>query len=167
MADGIVKSARGPQRRAPRKGGWTLEKRTAFLDHLAATCNVSLSVKAVGMTDKGVRELRKRDPVFAQLWTDALEAGYDVLKTELLREAIGGSIENPASVDATRASVPPGTGFNPDLALRILAQRDGAGARPRAGGRPVTKRVPIEEVEAVLTKRLDAIARRLTRIGKA
>ncbi len=46
------------QVRKAAKGGWTPAKRAAFLEHLAATCNIAASARAVGMAPRGAHASR-------------------------------------------------------------------------------------------------------------
>lgn len=161
---------RRPQLRAVPARGWTKAKRQTFLDHLAAACNVTASAKAAGMKARGVHQLRQRDPAFAALWREALDAGYEVVEERLLCHALRGSDaareDNPDDVDGTRAVVPQAP-FDTHLAMAILAQRNRQYPDKRhGGGRPVYKQVSAEEVEQVLLRRLAAIEARLKREGR-
>lgn len=80
------------QRRTPRKTGWTKARRTRFLHLLKESCNVTDSVRAVGLTLPAAYALRKRDPEFAAGWAEALEQGYAELEMHLLRQSIFGSL---------------------------------------------------------------------------
>lgn len=136
--------------------GWTREKRQTFLDMLAVTCNVGLACAATGMSNAGVYALRRRDPEFAALWRDALLMGYDRLEERLLRRA-GAGVND----------VEFGTGDGPEepldaeLALNLLRNHRPTveGRRKRPGG-PV-QRISREEAQAALSKRLDALEKRL------
>ena len=77
------------QVRKVREGGWTQERRRAFLDQLAACSNVTRAVKAVGLSNAAAYELRARDPDFAAAWEDALETGYTTLESMMLERATG------------------------------------------------------------------------------
>jgi hypothetical protein len=57
----------------PRFGGWTEGLQALFLDHLSRTGQVRLAAAACGLSRQSVYKLRRRDPVFAQKWDDALE----------------------------------------------------------------------------------------------
>ncbi|OYY70025.1 MAG: hypothetical protein B7Y47_11065 [Sphingomonas sp. 28-63-12] len=54
---------------------WTAKKKAAFLDHLAATCNVKESAAVIGVDPGSVYALRRHDLAFSAAWLDALEAG--------------------------------------------------------------------------------------------
>ena len=72
MAAGGGGKAGRLQVRKAAKGGWTPAKRAAFLEHLAATCNIAASARAVGMAPRGAHALKKRDAVFAADWAGAI-----------------------------------------------------------------------------------------------
>ena len=145
------------------KGGWTPAKRAAFLEHLAATCNVAASARAVGMAPRGAHALKARDAVFAADWARAIEAAYETLEVRLLAYALGDAegeaeAESEAEADGDAEAELRGAHFDPRVAVQALGfrRRDAA-----AGGRgPSCKRATIAEVEAALVAKLDAIARR-------
>ena len=151
------------QVRKTAKGGWTPAKRAAFLEHLAATCNIAASARAVGMAPRGAHALKARDAVFAADWAAAIEAAYATLEARLLAYALGeaeGEVEAEAErvADGDAAGESRGAHFDPRVAVQALGfrRRDAA-----AGGRgPSCKRATIAEVEVALVARLDAIARR-------
>ncbi len=151
------------QVRKAAKGGWTPAKRAAFLEHLAATCNIAASARAVGMAPRGAHALKARDAVFAADWAGAIEAAYATLEVRLLAYALGeveGEVEaeSEAEADGDAEAELRGAHFDPRVAVQALGfrRRDAA-----AGGRgPSCKRATIAEVEAALVARLDAIARR-------
>ena len=155
------------QVRKAAKGGWTPAKRAAFLEHLAATCNIAASARAVGMAPRGAHALKARDAVFAADWAGAIEAAYETLEARLLAYALG-EVEGEAEAEAERVADGDADGdagaesrgahFDPRVAVQALGfrRRDAA-----AGGRgPSCKRATIAEVEAALVAKLDAIARR-------
>lgn len=155
------------QVRKPARGGWTPAKRAAFLEHLAGTCNVAASARAVGMAPRGAHALKARDAVFAADWAAAIEAAYETLEARLLAYALGeaeGEVEAEADgvadgdADGDAGAESRGAHFDPRVAVQALGfrRRDAA-----AGGRgPSCKRATIAEVEAALIARLEAIARR-------
>ena len=159
------------QVRKAARGGWTPAKRAAFLEHLAATCNIAASARAVGMAPRGAHALKKRDAVFAADWAAAIEAAYETLEARLLAYALGDAegeseaeaegapeAESGRVADGDAEAELRGAHFDPRVAVQALGfrRRDAA-----AGGRgPSCKRATIAEVEAALVARLDAIARR-------
>jgi hypothetical protein len=72
------------QMRKPYMGKFSVKRRAAFLDHLAATCNVKVAAENSGVTPSAAYQWRRRDAVFAEQWQAALETGYACLETMLL-----------------------------------------------------------------------------------
>jgi len=136
--------------------GWTREKRQTFLDMLAVTCNVALACAEAGMSKPGVYALRRRDPEFATLWRDALLMGYDRLEERLLRRA-GAGVND---VEFGTGDVPEEP-LDAELALNLLRNHRPTvdGRRKRPGGQ--VHRISREEAQAALSKRLDALEKRL------
>jgi hypothetical protein len=62
--------------------------KAAFLDHLAASCNVSWAAAQAGFTSKTFYNLRRKDAGFARSWEEALDDGRTRLRTELIGTAI-------------------------------------------------------------------------------
>lgn len=115
---------------AVRKDGWTKARREGFFAMLSATCNVRASAAAMGMTDCGAYYLRRRDPVFAARWQEALAEGYGRLEQALMALALEGI--DPATVigagiDEARAADGGGDAVVPGVA------RDAGGGAGRAG----------------------------------
>lgn len=145
------------QKRATRKSGWTKARRTIFLDTLAMTCNVRRSAADAGLDPTGAYALRRRDPTFAALWEDALEVGAARLNAALLAHSLSqiGDDDNPVGERAE----PPAGPFDPYVAIKLLQLRE---ARNRKGS-PPSAVATLEEVDAALTRRIAAIAKRLAK----
>ena len=73
--------------------------RRQFLDHLAATANVSASARTAGVASSAVYAERRRSAAFRGDWALALAEGYARLETELLAEAL--QVASPRTGDAT------------------------------------------------------------------
>lgn len=155
------------QVRKAAKGGWTPAKRAAFLEHLAATCNIAASARAVGMAPRGAHALKARDAVFAADWARAIEAAYETLEVRLLAYALGdaeGEVEAESEgeadgvVDGDAEAESRGAHFDPRVAVQALGFRKRAGvAVGGAGAGTLCKRVSLAELEEVLVARLDAL----------
>ena len=166
MAAGAgVKAGRLQVRKAAR-GGWTPAKRAAFLEHLAATCNIAASARAVGMAPRGAHALKKRDAAFAADWAGAIEAAYETLEVRLLAYALGetegeaeaeSEAESEAEADGDAEAELRGAHFDPRVAVQALGFRKRGGAAVGAGAGTLRKRVSLAELEAVLVARLDAL----------
>ncbi|MDY1009433.1 hypothetical protein [Sphingomonas sp. CFBP9019] len=174
MAAGAGVKAGRLQVRKAAKGGWTPAKRAAFLEHLAATCNIAASARAVGMAPRGAHALKKRDAAFAADWAGAIEAAYETLEVRLLAYALGeseGEAEAESEAEAERepdgvvdgdaAAESRGAHFDPRVAVQALGfrKRGGAagGAAGGTGAGTLRKRVSLAELEEVLVARLDAL----------
>lgn len=170
MAAGAGGKAGRLQVRKAARGGWTPAKRAAFLEHLAATCNIAASARAVGMAPRGAHALKKRDAAFAADWAGAIEAAYETLEVRLLAYALGetegeaeaeSEAESEAEADGDAEAELRGAHFDPRVAVQALGfrKRGGAagGAAGGAGAGTLCKRVSLAELEAVLVARLDAL----------
>ena len=62
---------------------WTARVVERFLAHLAETCNLRLSLRAVGFSEASLHEHRKRWPEFDAGCEDALAIGYERIETGL------------------------------------------------------------------------------------
>jgi len=74
--------------------GWTPERQTRFLDHLAEKGNVRAACKRVGLSREAAYRLRRRDPLFARGWAAAMGKAHEVSIEVLADRAIEG-IEEP------------------------------------------------------------------------
>jgi len=156
----VVRCSDGRLRKCKaRRTGWTAGKRRIFLDHLAATSNATASARKAGMGVRSAFALRARDPQFAAEWDAALRQAEARLKGKLVvyaetqgkKAAREGDEENDASdVD----------GFDPDLALRALADSRQSRAGRRRPGNGKFRTATEEETDAELMRLLKALDRR-------
>ena len=132
---------------------WTDAAEAIFLDHLAASCNVTLAAGATGFSKFTVYKRRRVDPAFAARWQAALEQGYARLEMLLVRRATEALEGDPPD---------PGAPF-PDMsvkdAIAILQLHrvsvKGEGARlPGWRARPRS----LDEMRESILKKLEAIA---------
>jgi hypothetical protein len=73
-----------PTSRAPRRDGWTAERRRKFLGYLARGIDVRRSCAGVGLSREAAYNLRRRDPTFAQEWHAALQTARDTAEAAWL-----------------------------------------------------------------------------------
>jgi hypothetical protein len=130
---------RAAQLRALPKRHWSKEKQETFLAHLAATCNVSASLRKVGMSSTGLYQFRRRSAEFRAGWDRALAEGYDNLELAMLKRALSGTLKpilnrNGVKIGTVRE-------FSDSVALRLLTIRH-ATVRGGAGE-------PAEDDEAI------------------
>lgn len=141
-----------PRRKAAR---WTQTMKRAFLDHLAATCDVNAAAAAIEVDAESVHGLRRSDAAFAAGWGEALAAGYEMLETRLIGHALAGGA---GMVGAAGRAEP----IDAELALRLLSEHRGpaagASGRARRGGataRPASR----EQTDAAILRKLAQIER--------
>ncbi len=136
---------------ARRSVHWSRAKRTAFLDHLAGSCNVRESAAAAGVAPVDIYELRRKDARFAAEWQEALLAGYQLLETELVGYALAGGNAAQDIAGATRR-------VDVDIAVKLLGLHRNALLGLRRP-KPLTKRATSEETDRAILKKLDALDR--------
>jgi hypothetical protein len=149
----------GPQRvRTSGAKRFTPEAQAMFLDHLAASCNVSWSAAQAGVSTVTAYTHRRASAGFARDWEDALRHGYVRLETELLGTAIeyAARLRSDDDLPLKHMSV--------REAIALLHRHGGAPGGPTArGGRFRPRPRPLEEARDSILAKLEAIeaARRL------
>ena len=78
----------GPQLIRATGKRWSDAAESKFLDHLAATCNVTAAAEVCGFSGAALYARRRNDPGFARRWQAALETGYLHVETLLLQRAV-------------------------------------------------------------------------------
>ena len=152
----------GPQHNGPlqikktKANGWTKARRNAFLTELAMSCNVRRAHVAAEMAQGSAYRLRRRDPLFAKQWQDALELGYERLELALVRRALEAVDE--LTVDEDREPVEK---MPVALAITLLRQHRASVERGAAIGRRSQPRevATQEDTDAVLIKRIGMVMR--------
>lgn len=79
-------AGRGLMRKRKRPVEFDRDRKQAFLDHFAETCNLEASAAAAGISLAPVYRALKTDPAFAEGFEEALHAGYLFLEAEALRQ---------------------------------------------------------------------------------
>jgi hypothetical protein len=100
VGSGLLVSKDGPQCIRSTGKRWSDEAEALFLDHLAASCNVTAAADACGFSGAAVYYRRRNDPAFAKRWQAALETGYAHVEALLLQraiEALEGFAPDPAT----------------------------------------------------------------------
>lgn len=123
LADLVLRSGGkdGPQRISGGAKRFTPEAQGVFLDHLAASCNVSWSCAQAGISTVTAYNHRRADSGFARGWEEALRHGYVRLETELL----GTAIEYAARLRS-----------DDELPLKHMSVREAISLLHRHGGTP-------------------------------
>lgn len=78
---------RQPQIARAHKGKWTPGAEKRFLDHLAATANVTAAAREAGFARHSIYARRLKWPAFREQWDAALESGYARLEMALVMNA--------------------------------------------------------------------------------
>lgn len=140
------------------RASWSKAMRAAFLDHLAATCNVKQSAAVAKVEVRTLYRIRRREADFAAKWEEALALGYQMIETRLVGHVLAGRWRDAPLEDADDDG-----GIDFDSALRLLGQhRAAAAAKPGKGG-PRPQFASPEDTNATLLKRLRAIEVRRAR----
>lgn len=158
VKDGAIRSGTNrPLQRRTVTHGWTDARRAAFLDHVAASCNIKAAVAAVGMTHTGLYALRRRDAAFAEQLRNALLVGYERLEAELLRKAVAAFEDgDTGGTEAGDVIVAPMT---VEQAMRLLERYQTTNKSSNSGIRDIRHRATQAETDAMLKEQL-AILRR-------
>lgn len=142
---------------------WNRQMTEAFLSHLAGSCNVAASARAIGVTPTQVHHRRRTNTAFAQAWAKALDAGYQLLETRLLGHVLRGGGDDTIAPDDPDCVGPVDWEGGIKLLTLYRARRDG---RAKAGGfKPVV--ATRDETDAAILKKLAVIAAARTRQGEA
>ncbi len=151
----------GKNRRLVRTGGgdrrvkFTPARRELFLENLAASCNVTASAAAAGVSFSAAYRCRMRDPEFRAAWAEAIDQGYAMLEAGLLEQAMRRRRDAEAEEDeAAGPEEPPEVDW--DKALQLLRNRQGGNGGGGEGQR-APRRVPVEELAANLIRRMKAL----------
>lgn len=80
---------------------WSQEAERTFLEHLAATCNVSAAADEAGFSTTAIYNRRMRWPGFAEAWAKAIEQGFARIEAQLI-ETASASLSGAADFDGGR-----------------------------------------------------------------
>lgn len=142
----------GPQIVRSEGARWTDDDEAVFLDHLAASCNVSLSAEAAGFSRFELYKRRRRDPAFAKRWQAALAQGYARIEAALVRRAID-ALEGLSPDPDT-----PIPTMTVEQAMKVLdGHRNTVEGGPRSR-RQWTRPRSLDEVRDSILAKLEAIA---------
>lgn len=142
----------GPQLIRSSGRRWSDAAEARFLDHLAATCNVTASADAAGFTRVAIYKRRRRDSAFAERWQAALDQGYARIEALVLRrieEALEGFVPDPD------LPIPPLTMKD---ALAVLGHHRRSVDRGPRSRRQWARPRSLDEVRDSILAKLEAIA---------
>ncbi len=138
-----------------RRSSWTIKQRGAFLDHLAASCNVRASAEAAGVVFSTAYRMYRRDPEFAAAWDEALAAGYIALETMMVGRAL-----HTLTIPKGKTEVPGVETIDTELALRTLALHKRSVKINPKQGKSRLRQSTEDETNAAIMKKLRALAKR-------
>ena len=145
------------QKRRKRATLFGKTRREAFLEHLAATCNVTASAQAAGVHVTTVYCCRMRDDGFRADWGAALEQGYARLEAALIERAqSGGGRCTVAGDKIVEGPDSPGE-LDWDKAMELLRHHRRGLAGFTKAPRTQALRVPIGELAAKLIRKMKAL----------
>ncbi|HEX8525480.1 hypothetical protein [Allosphingosinicella sp.] len=132
----------------------TEEDEELFLDHLAASCNVTWAAGQIGFSTVALYKRRRNDPDFAERWDRAVAQGLARIDALLIRraeEALEGRIPDPES------PIPVMTVQDAIAILKLHRDQPGGGEgrRPAWPARPRS----LDETRSSILTKLSAIAR--------
>ena len=127
------------------------EQDETFFSTLAASCNVTLSARAAGISPQRCYARRREDAGYRQRWEQALSEGYAKLEMALLERAIAGSEKVTTYKDGSKSVVHE---YPNALAMNLLKMH-------RDTAREADYEVAEEDVSEVRAR----IAQKLDRLG--
>lgn len=126
--------------------------RVVFLDHLAATSNVTAAAAQAGISTSRAYKVRREEQGFARQWLAALAEGYTHLELEVLRRLREGDFKTAD-----------GEKFDFANAIRLLAAHRDTAASSQSKARDVSA----DEVRASIDRKIEEIRRRIAKEKQA
>ena len=131
MAEYVLEGGARVRRVRPSYRSWTAAKQKAFLEALAASCNVKLAAKKAGVSTSMAYVRRNRDATFRAGWDQALATGYAQLEMMLLERALHGVEKTVIGRDGSKTVM---REYSDRVALALLRMhRDSAALADEAG----------------------------------
>ncbi len=148
-----MKNKRQLQKWKPRPVKFTDERKEAYLEWFAATCDSDEAARRAGVGDTTVYTHRRTDPEFAAAWADALDQGYARLEAELARQRLAAAARMKAAVDGASG---PDAKVEFEQGLALLKRYDTRRGRPEPFRR-MRARPSFDEAMTMLEKKLMAM----------
>lgn len=148
------------QKRAVAERLFGKRKRALFLDELEISCNVRRASRAAGIYKTTAYRLRRRDPLFAAAWAEALDAGCERIRAELIARALGQPGDDPEDEHPDRddRDAPEPPPMSDEMRLKVLQVCRAAAGRRATRPHGPRGRTP-EQALAALIARLERIER--------
>ena len=146
----------GVQVQRKRRTAFGVKARKLFLEHVAATCNVTAAAAAADVTVQCVYQARMRDEGIRAGWAAAIEQGYARLEARALAEAC------PAAATAIDGDLIVDEGpIDRELTWFLLREHKKGIAGIARAPAPALTSAPWAAVETYLVKRLKAMKVRI------
>ena len=133
---------------------WSDAAEATFLCALAASANITAAASAAGFSTTAIYRRRLRDAGFAARWADAIELGYTRLECLVLETATCTLEGTPLAADHPMLPTTMADALN----LLKLHRAQARGGPPQRYGWRLSL-PPIEEVDAEILRRVEAIER--------
>jgi len=146
------------QKQRSRRVRFTRERKQAFLDHFAGSCNLAAAAEAAGVSAATVYEHLRRDPAFAEAFQEALALGYTLIEAEAAGQMRAAQEKYRIHPDPDAAAM----AMSFDQCLKLLRQwkrRDGT-LSARQVSRGHLKRWSFDDAIRALDKKLRALGLR-------
>jgi hypothetical protein len=129
-------------------------RKEAFLNHFAGCCDASESAEVAGVDESTVYKHRRKDPVFAAAFDEALAQGYARLEAEALRQRLEAQKRLRRAIDDGVPSGEIAAEF--ERVLKLLQRWDRKSDRPgvRAIAQSRKPALSFEEALALLERKL-------------
>ena len=144
-----------------RRVRWTLTLESIFLDHLAATGDITAAARAINLHPSQAYYRLRTHPAFVEGWEAAIEAGYMSVEISMIGQLL--SSDPDVGLDQSTNGKP----FDWDKALRLMAQRAARTAGKSGRGGPKRTVKTREESDAIILERLAKVAARTKRLGES
>jgi hypothetical protein len=133
---------------------WTAGLVGMFMDHIAATGNIAAAARLIGIHPAQCYHRLRTDTGFSEAWQAAIVAGHQTVEIGLIGHVLSGG---KAEADA---DAPP---FDWERGLRLLTLADRRQSGGVRQGKPPRQLATREETDALILKRLTALAARKAR----
>ena len=149
-----------------RRNHFTPARKEKFLEHFAATCDVTASAAVAGVSESTVYNHRRSDPDFAAGWQEALEQGYARLEAEAVAQRLAAMKALKVRLGKKLAAPDCEAAAEFERVMHLLREhKRGLAGAGRAG--PAPAKWSFDDAFEALEKRLRAFGLRIERGEKA
>lgn len=156
----VLTGTRGRRMTKPAKVHFTKDRQETFLAELAATCNVTASSAAAGVSTTCVYNHRRKNAAFRAGWAEAVREAYARLELMTLERMMNGTVTTRTRADG---SVDKTHSYPTAVALQLLRLHKSSAAEAAVEHDPVA----IEEVRERVIRRLARLRARMAKEAAA